>query len=181
MNKKSDREKIHLEHEAAKLFMRRFEAKTGLKIRDIIHNQPAKPDVSCHLEGEILDLEVAHVYGSENEAMQILGHYIDKDTSVELKQLQTIRGANNRLLSALNRILYNKAKKNYQTDRVWLVLRNAHPAWTAKEIKQLRPDIVIPSNHPFEQIWIIGDFAGSSDILRLYPSNLPKAADFCPL
>ena len=181
MNKKSDREKIHLEHEAARIFMRRFETKTGLKIRDIIHNQPSKPDVTCHLEGEVLDLEIAHVYGSEDEAMQILGRHIDKDTSVELKQLQTIRGANNRLLSALNRILLNKAKKYYQTKKVWLILRNAHPAWTAKEIKQLRTDISIPSRHPFEQIWIIGDFTGHSDILRLYPSNIPKQADFCPL
>lgn len=181
MSKKSDREKINLEHDAAKIFMRRYEAKTGKIIRDIIHNEPAKPDVTCHLEGEKLDLEIAHVYGSEAEAIQILGHYIDENTTTELQQLQTIRGAHNRLLSALNRILLNKSKKTYLTQKVWLVLRNAHPAWTASKIKALRTEITVPDNHPFDQIWIIGDFAGTSDIVRLYPANAPKAMDFCPL
>lgn len=181
MRKKSDREKIQLEHAAAKIFMRRFEAKTGKAIRDIIHNEPAKPDVTCHLEGENLDLEIAHIYGSEAEAIQILGHYIDENTTIELKHLRTIQGAYNRLLTALNRILLNKSKKYYLTDKVWLVLRNAHPAWTSDDIKALRTEITIPENHPFDQIWIIGDFAGDSDIVRLYPANTPKAVDFCPL
>jgi hypothetical protein len=180
-NKKSDREKMQLEHDAAKIFMRRFEAKTGKTIRDIIHNEPSKPDITCHLEGETLDLEIAHIYGSEAEAIQILGHYIGESITNELHQLQTIRGAYNRLLSALNRILFNKSKKYYATEKVWLVLRNAHPAWTAEKIKALRTEITIPENHPFDQIWIIGDFAGISDIVRLYPANAPKALDFCPL
>jgi hypothetical protein len=32
----------------------------------------AKPDVYCRFEGDRLDLDVAHLYGGDQEAMQIL-------------------------------------------------------------------------------------------------------------
>ena len=68
----SEHEKLLLEHQAAKLFMRWYEHETGNPIRHLWHNRPAKPDVSCRFEGDRLDLEVAHLYGGEQEAMQIL-------------------------------------------------------------------------------------------------------------
>ena len=66
-------EKIRLEHEAARLFMRLYQRRYGVSMRHIWHNEPAKPDVSCYLEQQRLDLEIAHLYGSEAEAMQLLG------------------------------------------------------------------------------------------------------------
>lgn len=57
-----------MEHQAAKFFMREFERKTGKLIRYLWHNRPAKPDVPCRFEGDRLDLEVAHLYGSEQKA-----------------------------------------------------------------------------------------------------------------
>ena len=165
----SESEKIALEHEAARLFMRWYERNTGLQIRHIWHNQPIKPDVSCLLNGSRLDLEIAHLYGSEVEAMHFLGRELDEKTKQELQALDQVEDTHMRLLRALNRILVNKSQKQYQSERVWLVIRNAHPAWTAEEIFALQHRIEIPVHHPFEQIWMVGDMQGLSGIVQLYP------------
>jgi hypothetical protein len=178
LNKKSDgllrlhqseTEKLELEHQAAKLFMRWYEHDTGKRIRHLWHNRPNKPDVSCRLEGERLDLEIAHLYGSEQEAMQILGRELSDLTRQELRQLEQNTLPNQRLLKALNRILLNKSYKHYKTKRVWLVIRNAHPAWDTEQIKALQHCIDVPTHHPFEQIWLVGDWAGKSGVVQLYP------------
>jgi hypothetical protein len=167
--KNSEHEKIALEHQAAKIFMRWYEHDSGKKIRHIWHNRPRKPDVSCRLEGQRLDLEVAHLYGSEEEARQILGRELHTKTIVELRELDQMFEPDQRLLKALNRILINKSHKSYKSNRVWLVIRNAHPAWGAEQIKALQHCIDVPANHPFEQIWMVGDWVGDSGIIQLYP------------
>lgn len=168
-NQSSDHEKIELEHQAAKLFMRWYEHDTGRKIRHIWHNEPTKPDVSCKLEGERLDLEIAHLYGTEGEAMKILGRNLSNEMRQTLRRLEQESDLHKRLINALNRILGNKGTKRYKTRRVWLVIRNAHPAWTAREIESLQHRIDVPCDHVFEQIWIVGDFDGRSGIVQLYP------------
>ncbi|PKG99240.1 hypothetical protein [Paraglaciecola sp. MB-3u-78] len=165
----SEHEKIVLEHQAAKLFMRWYEHDTGNPIRHLWHNRPAKPDVSCRFEGDRLDLEVAHLYGSEQEAMQILKRELSDQTRQELQALEKNTMPHGRLLTALNRILFNKSFKRYKTKRVWLVIRNAHPAWGKDQILALQHCISIPSTHPFEQIWIVGDWDGKSGIVQLFP------------
>lgn len=168
-NHRSESEKIALEHDAARLFMRWYERNTGEKIRHIWHNQPRKPDVSCYLNGKCLDLEIAHLYGSEQEAMQILGRALSEQTRHELKALEKYSKPHERLLAALNRILANKSLKWYASERVWLVIRNAHPAWSAPEIASLQHCIDVPIHHPFEQIWMVGDMRGDSGIVQLFP------------
>ena len=163
----SEHEKIRLEHDAARLFMRWYERITGKEIRHIWHNKPTKPDVSCFLEGKRLDLEIAHLYGSEKEAMKILGRELSDETRYELHEQDFLTNADDRLVDALNRILENKSKKRYRTKQVWLVIRNAHPAWTRKQIMHLQHRIVVPPNHPFDQIWMVGDFDGKSGIVNL--------------
>lgn len=165
----SENEKVALEHQAAKLFMRWYEHDTGKHIRHLWHNRPAKPDTSCQLEGQRLDLEIAHLYGSEHEAMQILGRELSANTRKELRALNQTSEPSKRLLNALNRILFNKALKHYKSTKVWLVIRNAHPSWSKAQIKALQHCIDIPDNHPFEQIWIVGDWEGKSGIVRLFP------------
>ncbi|WP_233267292.1 hypothetical protein [Paraglaciecola sp. L3A3] len=167
----SEDEKLALEHQAAKLFMHWYERETGKPIRHIWHNRPAKPDVSCRLEGERLDLEVAHLYGSEQEAMQILHRELSDNTRQELKDLEKNTEPDARLLTALNRILFNKSFKTYKTKRAWLIIRNAHPAWSKQQIQDLQDCIKVPSTHPFEQIWIVGDWQGKSGIVRLFPKT----------
>ncbi len=165
----SSEEKIALEHQAAKLFMRAYEKLSGQKIRHIWHNKPSKPDVSCKLENEQLDLEIAHLYGSELEAMSILQRDLSEQTRLELFKQRSQRNTDQRLCLALEKILANKAGKHYDSERVWLVIRNAHPAWTAPIIAEKAPRLTMPEKHPFEQIWIIGDFEGSTGIIRLFP------------
>jgi hypothetical protein len=168
-SKSSELEKMALEHQAAKIFMRWYEHDSGKKIRHIWHNRPSKPDVSCRLEGLRLDIEVAHLYGSEAEARQILGRELDDKTIAELRELNQMFEPSQRLLRALNRILINKSHKSYKSKRVWLVIRNAHPAWGTQQIKALQHCIDVPLNHQFEQIWMVGDWEGDSGIIQLYP------------
>lgn len=165
----SEQEKVELEHQAAKLFMRWYEHETGKVTRHLWHNRPSKPDVSCRFEGERLDIEVAHLYGSELEAKQILHRELSDKTRLELQELERNTAPESRLLTALNRILLNKSLKHYKTKRVWLVIRNAHPAWSKTQIQALQQHITVPDAHPFEQIWIVGDWNGKSGIVQLFP------------
>ncbi|TPE51323.1 hypothetical protein FJM67_09485 [Maribrevibacterium harenarium] len=167
MGQHSEEEKIRLEHDAAKLFMRWYERNTGLRIRHIWHNEPMRPDTSCMLDGEKLDLEIAHLYGSEAEAMAILGRDLSDKTRQALQELD--KEPDHRLLKALNDILRNKAQKHYDSHRTWLVIRNAHPAWQRADIKALEHKITVPAQHPFEKIWLVADFEGKTGIVRLYP------------
>lgn len=164
-------EKIKLEHEAARLFMRLYEQRFGIQMRHIWHNEPARPDVSCYYDDQKLDLEIAHLYGSEVEAMHILGRELGQNTHKELLALLRTP-AEHRLLTALNRLISNKAEKSYTTERVWLVIRNANPLWTRRDILLRYKQLHMPRQHPFEQIWLIGDMQGQSGILAMYPPAL---------
>lgn len=164
----SAREKQDLEHSAARLFMRLYEQQHGVPMRHIWHNEPRKPDVSCYLEGDKLDLEIAHLYGSEAEAIMILGRELKGRTLTALRELSTVAAAH-RLLPALNTILQGKANKRYHTERVWLVLRNANPLWTRHDLADNLHHVTLPEAHPFEEIWVVGDMRGESGILQLYP------------
>jgi hypothetical protein len=115
-----------------------------------------------------LDIEIAHLYGSEEEAMAILGRDLTEKTRATLHTLKD-EPAEERLLRSLNRILENKAGKHYETKRVWLVIRNTHPAWRQEDIKALEHLITMPVPHAFEKVWILGDIEGISGIVRLYP------------
>ena len=87
----------------------------------------------------------------------------------ELALLDQSTDIQSRLLKALNRILYNKALKHYDSAHPWLVIRNSHPAWEAEDIRHHCAQIHLSTSHPFEQIWIIGDWEGISGVVNLYP------------
>ncbi len=151
-------EKLRLEHEAARLFMRLYQRRFGVSMRHIWHNEPAKPDVSCYLELERLDLEIAHLYGSEAEAMQLQGRELSPQT----------RDA----LAALDRLVRQKAHKHYDSERVWLVIRNTHPVWHPEQLQAFRQTITLPDAQPFEQIWLVADYRGEHGIVAVYPPDL---------
>jgi hypothetical protein len=167
--KPSEYEKIQLERQATRLFIGCFASSYKKNILYQQHNLPIKPDVSCTLEGQPLDLEIAHLYGSEQEAMQVLGRELSTTTRKELRALANSNDTSDRLLNALNHILAKKSQKHYDSKRVWLVIRNAHPAWDVSEIKAVQNKIALPKKHPFEQIWVIGDFKGITGVLRIFP------------
>ena len=158
---------LKLEHDAAKLFMRQYERLTGHHIRHIWHNQPKRPDVSCMLDGHKLDLEIAHLYGSSQEAMDILKQGINANVKHQLELQEAFSDTHERLISALNAILKNKAGKTYESNKVWLVIRNAHPAWKREQVLNAMSEIEVPSGYQFDQIWLVADFTGQSGIVRL--------------
>ena len=166
----SEKEKIRLEHEAARLFMRLYESCFEVPLRHIWHNEPKKPDVSCYLNKQKLDLEIAHLYGSEVEAMLVLGRNLGEATWRYLNELAATP-PDERLLTALNRLLANKAEKNYHSKRVWLVIRNANPLWGRKDFLQRMDAICLPDNHPFEEVWVVADFAGQSGLVKIHPAR----------
>lgn len=175
----SEREKRKLEREAARLFMRAYERCFQQEIRHIWHNEPAKPDISCYLNGAPLDLEIAHLYASEQEARIATGyHYHAGNIGGERYQgcehlwhfLADLAEMNSeeKLAQALTRIISNKAKKQYDSERVWLVIRNASPLWDHEEFVRAQK-VSLPASHPFEQIWLLTDLAGNQPLLRLTP------------
>lgn len=164
-------EKIRLEHEAARLFMRLYQRRFGVSMRHIWHNEPAKPDVSCYLADTRLDLEIAHLYGSEAEAMQLLGRELSDQTREALTALQQIP-VQERMLSALERLVRQKAHKRYDSSRVWLVIRNTHPMWLPGHLQSFRQNIALPATQPFEQIWLVADYRGEHGIAAIYPEDL---------
>ncbi len=162
----SEREKLQLEHGAAKLFMRSYERLTHTPMRHIWHNQPAKPDVSCYLAQSRLDIEVAHLYASETEAMAVLGRPLSLTMQRELA-LMAQAPSTQRLHTGLARLLKQKAGKRYHSQRVWLLIRNASPMWHRADFENELAHLVVPDCHPFEQIWLLCDFF-YGDPLRLY-------------
>ena len=164
----SEAEKIRLEHQAAKTFMRRYEASFGLPMRHIWHNTPSKPDVSCYLDGKKLDLEIAHLYGSEAEAKALLGRKLSIKTQQILQHLARTPPTH-RMIEALNHVLQSKAEKSYQSERVWLVIRNLNPHWQTPAFAEHAHLITSIQSYPFEQIWLLSDQDKDAEcnILRL--------------
>lgn len=175
---RSETVKRQLERDAARLFMRAYEKQHGIPIRDIWHNEPAKPDVSCHLDGQPLDLEVAHLYASSSEA-KILTHHITQqvepgaEPSSESQELRrylqelTELDVRQRLQVALGNILKQKSKKHYLSERVWLIIRNVSPLWQSTDFLGQVHQLLLPS-HPFEQIWLLPDYEGQQPLIRLF-------------
>lgn len=175
---RSEAVKRQLERDAARLFMRAYEKQYDTPIRDIWHNEPAKPDVSCHLDGKPLDLEVAHLYASSSEA-KILTHHIthqvepDSKPTPEAQELLrylkdlTELDVQQRLQTALGNILKQKSNKHYLSDRVWLIIRNVSPVWQRADFLRQRNPCLLPS-HPFEQIWLLPDYEGQQSLIRLF-------------
>lgn len=168
----SQTEKLILERQAAELFARCYETEFKEAVKFISHNVPQKPDVTCRIGNKLIDIEIAHLYGSQAEAQQILGKWLDEKTQGELSALDTETNTDDRLVRALNRILTNKGVKHYDSQFVWLVIRNANPQWERKNIIDNLTRITIPDQHPFKQIWLIGDFSGQTGLVPLIPIPL---------
>jgi len=165
--------KRQLEREAAKHFMRLYERSYKMPMRHIWHNEPAKPDISCYLDGKPLDMEVAHLYASSSEAKSITHQLDESGDSFGLKwdgnqelfnYLADLSEMNKieRLKTALGRILESKSHKTYESHRVWLIIRNASPLWGFDDFLTVIPHIHL-LKHPFEKIWLLPDFAGQDD------------------
>lgn len=162
---RSDHEKRLLERDAAKLFMHRYEFQFAEPMRHIWHNEPAKPDISCYFQEAQLDLEIAHLYATKEEARHVREPNNDDRLWDYLAELVTIDVCK-QLEMALLRLLNSKTKKHYDSDRVWLVIRNASTLWDRKQILDTLKQFKC-QEHPFEQIWILPDFEGEEGLIRV--------------
>jgi hypothetical protein len=184
---RSETLKRQLERDAAKHFLRLYEQEHKTPMRNIWHNEPSRPDISCHLDGKPLDLEIAHLYATASEAKILTREIIEqfqkksKGQSLDSSSVQTSAkeqelldylyelidmDSQQRLVTALSRILTSKSQKTYDSPRVWLVIRNASPLWKTEDFKQCIPYFTTP-NSPFEQIWLLPEFDGSESPIRL--------------
>jgi hypothetical protein len=185
---RSESTKRQLERDAAKHFLRLYEQMHQTPMRNISHNEPSRPDISCHLDGKPLDLEIAHLYASASEAKilsreiieQVQGYQVpfdhrEKKLEPSEKELELLNylsdliemSSQQRLITALTRILNSKGQKSYDSPRVWLVIRNASPLWQAKDFQQCMQHFQVPEN-PFEQIWLLPEFDGSEPPIQLF-------------
>jgi hypothetical protein len=178
---RSESIKRKIERDAARHFLRLYEQVYKMPMRDIWHNEPSKPDISCHLKGKPLDLEIAHLYASVTEAKfltrEIIHQVQGNESSVKasVKELELLNylsdlvemDSEQRLVIALTRLLESKAKKTYDSPRVWLVIRNASPLWTSKDFEECIKDFKMPKN-PFEQIWLLPEFDGTEPPIRIF-------------
>lgn len=189
----SESTKRQLERDAAKHFLRLYEQMYQTPMRNISHNEPSRPDISCHLDRKPLDLEIAHLYANPSEAKilsreiieQVQGHKILPENSDTLEPSDTLKpsdkerellnylsdlfemSSQQRLITALTRILNSKSQKSYDSPHVWLVIRNASPLWQAQDFQQCMQHFNIPES-PFEQIWLLPEFDGSQLPIRLF-------------
>ncbi|MDM7861008.1 hypothetical protein QTP81_10400 [Alteromonas sp. ASW11-36] len=167
MTRSSEDEKQRLELEAASIFLQWYQSHTQRPCKLLHANLPAKPDVSCKIGTAHIDLEIAHLYGSETEAMQILGRELPQQTRNELAELNAQENTQRRLHVALARILKQKANKHYHSREVWLIIRNMHPQWRPHEaVLELR-NCIQPLAHPFKHIWLVSDQYGANGVLQL--------------
>lgn len=164
----SESEKQTLEYQASLRFATAYSDRFETSVSFLRHNLPAKPDVSCEIDGRLQDLEIAHLYGSEAEAQIILGRELTPSTCAELQALQNTQNTHARLVTALNRILQSKADKHYDSANVWLVIQNAHPAWGEATIRANLEQVSVPENHPFRQIWLVSDLTSKPGLVLLY-------------
>jgi hypothetical protein len=185
---RSESIKRQLERDAAKHFSRLYEQMHHTPMRNIWHNEPSRPDISCHINGKPLDLEIAHLYASPSEA-KTLAHEIveqvqDQRTLLSPDQKELIvsdterellnylfdlveMDSQQRLITALTRILQSKGQKSYDSPCVWLIIRNASPLWQVKDFEQCMKRFKVPKN-PFEQIWLLPEFDGSQQPIQLF-------------
>jgi len=129
---------------------------------------PPEPDALCILSGQELGVEVAHLYGTEQDAERLTKpdqeHRRNPLTDEEM-MCNGIKPFRVRVLAVLNDILRGKAGKQYRRSPVWLLVRNMFPLWAEPDFEQHKDEIVVPEVHPFEHVWLLGEPDGG--LLRL--------------
>ncbi len=131
--------------------------------------QPPEPDALCLLDGKQLGVEVAHLYGTGQDAERITGAVQKRRNPLteEERMDNRLKSFRERVLAELNtRVLGKKAKKSYRRSPVWLLVRNMFPLWNRQDFVQHMDEIIVPSNHPFEHIWLLGELDGGLLQLR---------------
>ena len=129
---------------------------------------PPEPDTLCLLNEKELGVEVAHLYGTGQDAERLTKpnqeHRRNPLTDEEMMR-NRIKCFRVRVFAELNDILRKKADKQYRRSPIWLLVRNVFPLCNAQDFEQHEDEIVVPEDHPFQHIWLLGERDGG--LLRL--------------
>ena len=129
---------------------------------------PPEPDAWCLLNGKELGVEVAHLYGTGQDAERLTKpdqQHRRNPLTEEERILNRIKPFRKRVLAPLNDILRDKAEKQYRRSPVWLLVRNMFPLWLVQDFEQHKDEIAVPEYSPFQHIWLLGEHDGG--LLRL--------------
>lgn len=130
--------------------------------------EPPFPDGMCTLNGNNIYIEVGHIYGTTSDTKHLLARTGKSAPTKEGKKYSRLIPLNGRLINPLNRLLEKKSNKKYNGSPVWLLIRNAMPLWSKEDFQDHLNDIIIPSNHPFDQIWLLCGPRSDFGILKLF-------------
>lgn len=162
------KEKQRLEFWAIHKFIRAFTKLDNRELTFVRLQKPPKPDSLCLLNRKEIDIEVAHLYGSQRDARMVLGRSKPIEHTKESRIAHSLVPLNDKITSDLNRILKDKAQKKWGNE-TWLLIRNAFPIWEKEDFLMFKEEISVPVKHPYKEIWLLCDRDGSSGILRLFP------------
>lgn len=162
--------KDKLEYHAVLNFIVEYNRTHKRKLHFTRQCKPRMPDVLCRLNKKEIGIEVAHTYGTGEEAAMLLGNRDMKDFSDKVHRARRLTPLDVRALGSLNEILAKKATRTYDFLPTWLLVRNAFVLWSLKDYRKHQEEILIPDGHPFEQIWFFVDApsVGPKGIMRLY-------------
>ena len=130
---------------------------------------PPEPDTLCLLNGKELGIEVAHLYGTGQDAERITGAVQKRRNPLTEEELMAnrLKPFRERVLTELNtKILAKKAKQDYRRSPVWLLVRNMFLLCSSQDFEQHMDEIIVPEKHPFQHIWLLGEHDGGLLQLR---------------
>ena len=130
--------------------------------------EPPFADGICNLDGKKIFIEVGHIYGTTSDIKQLLGRTGFSAPTDEESLKSRLIPLNHRLIQPLNRLLEKKGNKKYKGSPVWLLIRNGMPIWAKEEFQEYYHEILVPDEHPFEQIWLLCGPRSDCGVLKLF-------------
>ena len=163
----SEAEKAALQKHAVIEFSKAYKDQSKGNLVYVGQCAPPIPDTKCTLNGRIIYIEVAHLYGPSSDARRLLGRTGRAYPSPAEQQRARLTPLVVRIGAELTRILNCKFTKTYTGEPRWLLIRNAHPLWNYYDFKSYLSTISIPPKTPFTQIWLLCGQTAESGIIQL--------------
>ena len=127
------KQKDNLEYYAVNNFITEYNRTHKRLLFFISQCKPPKPDIICRHHKREIGVEIAHTYGTGEEAAVRLGNRNSYDFPDKVHRKRRIIPVNFRALDSLNKILLKKATREYELSHIWLVIRNAFPLWSLSD------------------------------------------------
>ena len=162
-------EKEGLEQGAIEKFAEAFTCLFGRGCLEFVKlMSPPNPDGFCRFNGADLLIEVAHIYGNNADARRLLQRGGTASPTNDERMRSAMIPLDARVIPPLNRVLAAKALKTYAGCPIWLLIRVALPLLTIEDFTGYSAQIVIPPQHPFDEIWLMCGPTEQFGIMSLY-------------